>query len=122
MTSATDLDESATVPTCPGVANLALHTTAFTAHQGRAGAAKTGAPIENEEHVKRHLALFPLLFPLFFRSDSARLALVQVQRELEAQDILLRIARNQNWTAEEIARITANREVWVQELGRLTGR
>jgi hypothetical protein len=55
-------------------------------------------------------------------TDSAALRLVQVQREIEAQDILLRIVRKQDWTAEEIARITANREVWAQELARLTGR
>jgi hypothetical protein len=68
--------------------------------------------VHHGQHVRAGLRL---------PTDSAQLALVQVQREIEAQDILLRIARNQNWTAEEIARITANREVWVRKLARLTG-
>ena len=37
--------------------------------------------------------------------DTARLSLIQVQRELEAQNTLLSIAKRQGWTAEEIARI-----------------
>jgi acyl CoA:acetate/3-ketoacid CoA transferase beta subunit len=68
--------------------------------------------VHHGQHVRAGLRL---------PTDSAQLALVQVQREIEAQDILLRIARNQNWTAEEVARITANREVWVRKLARLTG-
>jgi hypothetical protein len=63
--------------------------------------------VHHGQHVKAGLKL---------PTDTAGLKLVQLQREVEAQDILLRIARNQNWTAEEVARITANREVWVKAL------
>src|SRR5262249_38750391 len=44
--------------------------------------------------------------------DSAQLTLIQVQREIEAQDTLLAIARRQGWSADEIARIERNQSVW----------
>jgi hypothetical protein len=55
-------------------------------------------------------------------TESAALALARVHREIDAQNILLRIASNQNWTAEEIARIIANREEWIRQLVQLSGR
>jgi hypothetical protein len=69
--------------------------------------------VHHGQHVRAGLQL---------PTDTAALSVVRLQREIEAQDILLRIARNQTWTAEEIARITANRQVFVEQLTRLTGR
>jgi hypothetical protein len=47
--------------------------------------------------------------------ETIALALIQVERELEAQGTLLAIARRRGWTAEEIAMIERNQGVW-QEL------
>jgi hypothetical protein len=47
--------------------------------------------------------------------ETTPLALIQLERELEAQSTLLTIARRRGWTAEEIALIERNQGVW-QEL------
>ena len=51
--------------------------------------------------------------------DTTRLALIQVRRELEAQNALLAIARRRGWTAEEIALIERNQGVWLELFNRL---
>ena len=55
---------------------------------------------------------------LQFPTNTAAAARAVLQREVAAQDILLRIANKQNWTAQEIARISTNRERWIQKLSR----
>ena len=66
--------------------------------------------IEELVHHGQHVRAGYLL-----SEETAQLALIQVQREIEAQTTLLAIARRQGWTADEIARIEQNQSVW-QEL------
>lgn len=54
--------------------------------------------------------------------ETAQLTLIQVQREIEAQNTLLAIARRQGWTADEIARIERNQGVWQELYNRLLNR
>ena len=51
--------------------------------------------------------------------DTTRLALIQVRRELEAQSALLAIASRRGWTAEEIALIERNQDIWQELYNRL---
>jgi hypothetical protein len=54
--------------------------------------------------------------------ETAQVALIQVQREIEAQNTLLTIARRQGWSADEIARIEQNQRVWQELYNQLLNR
>lgn len=54
--------------------------------------------------------------------DSVKGVFVGVRLEIEAQDMLLRIARRKGWTQAEVDLITRNRAAWVNKLQELTER
>lgn len=57
-----------------------------------------------------------------FPTDSKSLAILSYEREIEAQDILLKIAKKQKWTEEEVNRIVRNRVVWEDALRKAQNR
>ena len=56
----------------------------------------------------------------FPQLDSVKGAFVGTRFEIEAQDLLLDIARRKGWTQAEIDLITRNRAEWVRKLEELT--
>jgi len=53
-------------------------------------------------------------------TNSLDLSIEGAKREIEAQDILLKIAYRLSWTTEEIAKIMENKAAWVKKLDELT--